>query len=526
MLQSSFRPEITATRHIGQKQATTSYTWEEWNRRFAPRTVRCVEYIERNDKIISMTERIYHNTQYVGSVTQQIERQMTKFIILNWEYDPIVMPEKGYTFLNMVLPIPSAQRFHNGVVGIGLGRWLKTLFMILITAAESERPRVVTWYRALVTFVHRMSTVAASATWFDVAREMIRSNENVEDILVMKLLQAILDEPPIPRLREFRLFEISVHRSSKRHNELKDNLLMPIVWLYADMVLVKDEPDLSALDHVFQLFAQLRCYDNMAIMQMLIMTLFPELVQHTTDIWESIRMGSPWVHDTDTIVFSDGSRIVSRRQSAADRPFGLRTLGTVEMIVQQGDTHVIYLTAKEYNWYCPVMMNRPSGDTTLEIDMHGRIIPFELTSKHGPGVVFRGLNGFVTQSRAFQGIMGISLNGGFGDGRGPPTQERVRPICLSTAVEPALEVALCHVVVSKGGYSVTTSEWAQPLRMTFGAGQTVFGIFFKGFRDLRVEIRATTPSSTRPGMRFRELLEQGSSSTPFQRLQNRAMRIS
>ena len=143
-------------------------------------------------------------------------------------------------------------------------------------------------------------------------------------------------------------------------------------------------------------------------------------------------------------------------------------------------------------------------------------MPFDLTSKHGPNIVFRGLTTAPKNGKAFSGVMGLSLAGGRGNGKSAPSVERSKPSVLTSTPRSSGSTVLCTVRVRATCYEVQNPEWSSPLSCPLQSSDGVFAVFFKGFKDVHVGIRVSLPQ-TEAGVTFAEMVAQ----TPLQAMQSR-----
>lgn len=542
-------PNRTRTRHCGTRREFTHYSYTEWHRLFTPCHVRGIEYRTEGDRIVDAEERRYGRSDgtempvYDDSVTQRvIAKKDRQIILLGWILgegaDASDKARKADSFLNAVVPVDRAQRFVDGAVGIGVGRWMKTLFMNLLRCPVHDRPRAITWFRELVRFVHGLTVMTptdrTSSRWFDPIRETIRNNDNVEDILVLKLLQAVLRESTT-RFREFRWFETSLRRCIKHQRHLRENMLMPLVWLYTDRLLTRNVPDTDALKEVFEELSTLDRYDDLTVVRHLLTTLFPALEPHADGILRAARQQCSWSGSVP-IHLTDGSIIPPR---AVELPLGLRVQrGAVQILSTDQDGWELAMTVDEYNHFTLLQMERPGTGMTAILQIRASVVPPEKTSGHGPGLLLRGLPKFTANTRAFRGVFGVSLAGGTGDGNGPITVQRPRPGFLLHPPAGTIEVAT--VTVDERAYTLGTPEWSNPIRRDLGTPDRIVGVFLKGLRGIRISLRlcteawattsadplgvdARTPPAT-AGMRFWDLVEDAPA-TPFQTLSMRAQGI-
>lgn len=539
-----FAPKKTTTRHCGKRRDYSMFSFQKWHRLFTPRHVRGLEYITEGDRIVTMEEVQYGRQDgtemppYEGSVTQRVIADKNRqIIVLGWILgsgtEASDSAQMADSFLNAVVPIDRSQRFVDGAVGIGVGRWMKTLFMNVIQCSTEDRRRMLPWFRDLVRFVRSLTVMTpvarTSERWFDPIRETIRNNDNVEDILVLKLLQAVLKESTT-HLREFRWFETSLRRCFKHQKHLRENMLMPLVWLYADRLLTRNVPDTEALDEVFEELSTLDRYDNHALVRHLLVVLFPTLEPHTEGILKAALHQRPWSGNMP-IRLKDGSVIPPR---PVDLPLGLRVQGGTVHTLSDTDGWDLSMTTDEYNHFTLLQMERPGAGTRAILEIRATVVAPNKTSGHGPGLLLRGLPEFTKDTQAFRGIMGVSLAGGTGDGKSPITVLRPKPQFLTTPPTETIEVAT--VTLDERAYTLTTPEWSDPIRRSLEASDKTMGMFMKGFRDIRIRLRISTGSNPTTtglpavvaeaitGMRFQDLVENAPA-TPFQRLSMRAQGI-
>ena len=546
---ASFAPATHKTAHVGKQRDFHTIPWPTWHDSYAPRVVRCLTYKLQDDnntanKVLTMLdvkEREFRKDGYfVGSVSEHISKG-NKLIILDWTFDQSFREDPpGNSFLQEVLPIDKSQKFQDGIVAIGLGRWMKTLLLMMVASSTSARPQIAQWFRSLVQFVAKLAAAPEAKNWFDVARETIRHNDKVEDILVMKLLQAILREKTT-RAREFRWFEVSMHRALKysTHRQFRDNVLVMVVWLYTDALLVKGMRDQAALDFVFQQLTTLTSSADADILRILFKALFPPLVAHVDTICTAIRAGKPWVPDTSALRFADNSEIrpaVAQPESGIGLGVsgGILTDRTAAAVAGNGNATTVKwydVSTMEYNNFTVLHVPRPTTECVLTLC--ATPMPSDLTSKHGANVVFRGHTIAPKNGKAFAGVMGLSLAGGRGDGKSAPTVERSKPSVLTGSSNAGS--VLCTVRLTPTEYQVLNREWSAPLTCAFQPSDKVFAVYFKGFKDVHMGVDVAPPRAapvTRPalaampaalplesseGISFAEMMAQ----TPLQALQRR-----
>lgn len=514
-MNSEFKPSNNKSLHVGTSRSYTTISWPEWHRRYTPDFVRCIVYKEVNGMMRDMEERsFYKSAGFTGSVTDLISKD-SKIILLEWRDSDLV--SKANSFLNNCLPVDKSQRFHDGIVGIGLGRWLKTLFMTIIIKTESERSLITRWFQDLVRFTASVTALSGADQWFDVIRTALRTNDSVEDILPFRLLQAIL-KVNVPRQRMFRWFETSIHRSYKR-GELRTNMLGPMVWLYTDRLLDRNMPEDEALRDAFGHLMTLSSYSDLEVVRLLLREIFPEVASKAEEILGAIQKKTPWSDTVDTI-FRDQS-VLGRK--IADMPYGIKMIaGTIQMVPDQKD--VFAVSTAEYNNYTPFMIRLPEAGTDFQITVYGKIIAKDQTSRFGPGMVCRTFKDYARSGKDFMGIMGLSLVGGRGNGRTAPTMERSKPSYLISAPSSAVEMELATIVVKPTEYSLRSSAWSEPLKMSIGSDHKIFAVFMKGFTDLRIRVHPgvniATPSPPQPtpssavahtshgGIRFSDLVDR------------------
>lgn len=512
MMQSNFTPASNKTLHVGAKRNSTIITWEKWHQLYTPNFVRCLLYKDVAGEMREIHERVFAKTGYTDSVVHYYQRGYS-IILLEWRDDDL--DGKANSFLNNFLPIEKSQRFHDGIVGIGLGRWLKSLFMTTIVKTDEERARVSAWFHDLVRFTTGLLARKDQDKWFDVIRTTLRTNDSVEDILVLRLMQAILGVK-VPRQRIFRWFETSIQRAYRHHPQLRDGMLTPMVWLYTDFLLEKDVPDAEALTRAFQHLMGLAGYTDLEILRLLLGQIFPEVLARVEAILEAIRARTAWSDTVDT-VFTDGS-IIGR--TITEMPYGIRMIkGIISIAPDQGDTFL--LSVAEYNNYTPFMIQMPENGTEFQFTVTGRIIPPDRTSRYGPGMVCRAMREYAKSGKDFMGILGLSLIGGRGNGRTAPTNERQKPAFLLHPPPEDEEMEIATIQLSRSEYLLMTAGWITPLKMTIDNADTVFAIFLKGFHDIKIRVQPrvhiatpTIPSATAAptitisGVRFSDLVNR------------------
>jgi len=462
--------------------------------------------------MVNMQERSFQkDDHFAGSVTEYVSKG-GKLILLDMTLEGMTEELPGNSFLQEVLPIDKDQKFQDGVVAIGLGRWMKTLLLSLVTASTSERDVRARWFRALVALVAKLTRLRRSDCWFDVARETIRQNDKVEDILVIKLLQAVLREKTTCA-REFRWFETSMHRALKHspHRRFRDNVLVMVVWLFADAFLTKGMSDMAALDAVFAHLATLSRGHDVDVLRFLLETLFPSLVPQTASICAAIHAGTPWHPAAPaSIRFADKSEIRSVHDTSRIGVCG----GTLTRRDETGEWYD--LSTMEYNHFTVVHVPRGATEMTLR----GTPMPPDRTSKHGAAVLVRGHSQAPKTGKAFLGVMGLSLAGGRGDGKSAPTVERTKPSVLTDA-ETAV-VTICTIRVHANAYEVAHNEWTTPLSFPLRPTDTVLALYVKGFKNLCVGLAdRSAPVVVAPTERGGTTLAEMMAATPLQALQCR-----
>lgn len=515
-MNSDFALSTHKTVHVGAKRDFTTYSWDEWNRRYTPSYIRCLTYRKVNDKMVDIQEQEF--TKGVKSIIPYIDR----IIILEWRDSDL--DGKANSFLNNCLPIDKSQRFHDGIVGLGLGRWLQALFMNIITKAEGERQAVVTWFSDVVRFVASVTRLRDADKFFGVVRTTLQTNDKVEDILVYRLLQTIL-KIKVPRQRMFRWFELSIQRVYKRNARLRDAMLTPMVWLYTDFLLDKDLEVEEAFRRAFEQLMILPSFEDSEIVRVLLQHIFPEIDDSKTGkIMQAITQKEPYSGETDT-VFTDGS-VIGRK--ILDMPYGIRAIaGTIGIVTGSEDT--FEMRVSEYNNYTPFMIHVPEAGTEFQFTITAKIIKPDMTSRFGPGLLCRTFKDYAKTSKDFQRIMGLTLAGGRGNGCTAPTNDRRKPTYLSNPPTTESDIRIATVSVSNRVYSLHTTEWASPLTMEIPPGNKIFALFFKGMRDIQIKIQPRVsiepaPPSTFPVAQARQPA-QASTSFRFSDLVNHAKSV-
>jgi len=474
---TSFAPSNNKTNHCGQQQQFQIIPWDKWHRTYSPMTARYITFTRVSKS--SMTDiREHHyafSTTLTGSITSHLTNNQ-EIILLEAAWDD---PSKAESFLTECIPIQKDQRFQDGIIGIGLGRWMKCILMSAITAPVDARDRFLGWFETLVRFVVGLQQNPHSHRWFDVILTTLRTNDAIEDILVMKLLQAALGVRTIPRIREFRWFEKSIEKAFGYNPELRHNVLTPLVWIIVWNMLHADIPFGQSVSSAFDLLQGQVGWTDSDVMRTLLGVMFPELVDHTDRILESIRKKERFGLEHTPILLSDGTTIPPLMEKL---PMGIASLrSSIQMCRHTPAETMLSINLDEYNIYTPFYMDRIANTTII---ITGTPIPTDHVNKHGAGVLFRGLRYPPRTTDAFRGIMGLSLAGGRGDGRTKPTEERMPAPVLSTTASSELAI----VRMTPREYRVKTAGWSLELVMPFRMGDKVFAVFFKGIRDLQIRI--------------------------------------
>ncbi|NBR69895.1 MAG: hypothetical protein EBT69_06925, partial [Verrucomicrobia bacterium] len=284
MTDMAFAPSKNKTNHCGQQRQFEIIPWDTWHGKYSPMTARYLTFTRTPKSDIQEHYYAFCPT-LTGSITSHLTNNQ-EIILLEATWDD---PSKVETFLTECIPIHKDQRFQDGIIGIGLGRWMKCILMSAITAPIDERDRFLGWFETLARFVVGLQQNAQSHRWFDVILTTLRTNDAIEDILVMKLLQAALGVRTIPRIREFRWFEKSIEKALGYNPELRDNVLTPLVWIVVWNMLHADMPFGQSVSSAFDLLQGQIEWTDSDVMRTLLGVMFPELVDHTDTILESIR---------------------------------------------------------------------------------------------------------------------------------------------------------------------------------------------------------------------------------------------
>lgn len=479
MVAMTYAPSTNKTNHCGQQRSFNIIPWDTWHRSFSPMTARYITYTRKS----TMTDIREHHYAFAPTLTGSITSHLInhqEIVLLDATWDD---PSKVESFLTECIPIQKNQRFQDGIIGIGLGRWLKCILLLAITAPIDERDRYLDWFETLVRFIVGLQQNTQSHRWFDVILTTLRTNDAIEDILVMKLLQAALGVRTIPRIREFRWFEKSIEKAFGYNPELRHNVLTPLVWIVVWNMLHADMPFGQSVSSAFDLLQGQVGWTDSDVMRTLLGVMFPEIVDHTDAILDSIRKKQRFGLEHTPIRLSDGTTIPPRMEKL---PMGIACIGSsIDMCRHTSAETILRFAVNEYNIYTPFYMDRTINTTII---ITGTPISPDHVSKHGAGVLFRGLHIPPLTTDAFRGIMGLSLAGGRGDGRTKPTDEQIpAPVLAETA---SSELAV--VKMTQREYRVRTVGWSSDLVMPFRMADKIFAIFFKGIRDIEIRIRRDT----------------------------------
>ena len=517
-------PSTHATAHHGKFRAPRVVTLDVFYNECEPTEARGFFYDlagsdPKNQRMIHL--RPFHHTSRPPldqSLTKLCYRTPKANILLvdaRWPHHVGAREMDG--FFNHILP-PSEVRNCDGFVGIGVLRWVKTLFMLLLTA-ENEQTHIYreAFFRGM-SFLHRLVQLDKTTyddKWFGPVCAAI-DGRKMEDVLIESLAEGVLGHIKTSA-RSFRSFELALRRTLSRNPELKHNMLMPLVMLFKTYLIRDDMPDNDALDRAFRVM-DLPSFANLGMVRILLSEMFPELVPHAAAILDAATRSTKideisfYPPDND-IVFADGSMLKIQQPL----PLGLHVLGGE---ITEGDT-IFELTVDHMNNYTPLQFEIPTGGKVV-ITFSGQPMKDTAVNKFGPGVLARAFTYRPTKSDAFRGMMGPTLLGGIGNGISKPSHLRSRPSYLDGTENPIL---LGTLSMDRREIQLSSPLWDSPLCFNHNGGQ--YGaLYFKGIKNITFQIEHQPPAIVTPisiptsthGFRMSEII-----GSRFQSIQERAI---
>ena len=520
-------PAMHATTHHGKFRAPNVVSLEAFYEECEPVEARGFYYDLDGDKMVNL--RPFHHTTRLPvarSMTQLVRNIPRTHILL---VDARWSPEKGARemdgFFNHILP-PSEVKNCDGFVGIGILRWVKTIFLLLLTAENDQVQVYREAFFRIMRFTHRLvklDKMTYQDTWFGPVRAAM-DGRKMEDVLIESLAEAVLGYTK-SSARSFRSFELALRRNLGRNPELRSNMLTSLVLLFKTYLIRDDMRDDHALDRAFRVMdLETSSFSNIGMVRILLSEMYPELVPHAAAILEAATSSTKWNEvsfyplDTD-VVFSDGSALRVRKPL----PMGLKTLeGEISDIAMDLEKLSIYdqslvysLTVDHMNNYTPVLFDIPTeGKVTL--NLWGQPMMDTRVNKHGPGILVRAHTACPTRTDAFKGVLGPTFVGGIGNGLGKPSSLRPRPAFLEGTDSTVL---LGSVTMDRRGIELSSPSWETPMYFSHENGN--YGaVYFKGIRDITFTIdhhHPSPPSTPAAGFRVSEIV-----GSRFRSIQERA----
>ena len=267
--------------------------------------------------------------------------------------------------------------------------------------------------------------------------------------------------------------KLSVHRCLK-HGPLRNSVLGVVIWKFVTNLL-RDIPDKDALNSAFESLLRLKTYSDLEITRDLLQHVLPEVADHA-ELFLTAAKENTYFYPPRDIHFKDGSLI----QTKTHLPLDLQVVGGN---VSHHTGNCYSIETFNYNTYTPITILRPS---TKEVTVTFSGIPVKSSraSAFGPGIVVRTSDSKPTTSTSFIGHVGLTLRGGRGTGRGPPSVERPPPRIMIDGSD-RMEL-LCTVRFETDRYVLSTPFWSEPLVMD--EAKPYCSIYCKGIRDISVKI--------------------------------------
>ena len=513
-------PATHATTHHGKFRAPNVVSLEAFYDECEPVEARGFYYDLHGDKMVHL--RPFHHTtrlpvaQSMTQLARNIPRTHILLVDARWS------PEKGARemdgFFNHILP-PSEVKNCDGFVGIGILRWVKTIFLLLLTAENDQVAVYREAFFRIMRFTHRLvklDKMTYQDTWFGPVRAAM-DGRKMEDVLIESLAEAVLGYTK-SLARSFRSFELALRRNLGRNPELRSNMLTSLVLLFKTYLIRDDMRDDHALDRAFRVMdLENVSFSNIGIVRILLSEMYPELVPHAAAILEAAASSTKWnevsfyPQDTD-VVFSDGSALRVRKPL----PMGLKTLEGEISVTTDDPSSVYSLTVDHMNHYTPVLFDIPAeGKVTLTL--WGQPMRDTGVNKHGPGILVRAHTACPTKTDAFKGLLGPTFVGGIGNGLGKPSSLRPRPAFLEGTDSTVL---MGSVTMDRRKIELSSPAWEEPL--FFSHQNNNYGaVYFKGIRDITFTIdHHSTPAADPEATGFRMSEIVGSR---FRSIQERAI---
>jgi len=547
MQKVNYAPDKHATHHVGQQRPFHNMSFLEFEAVHGPQEAVALVFVSKDNAMNDIKEMRFTKKLTAGATTgtrqelaaykESITYAVTsgKEIILlfgKWNGEKFVNMD---SFLNNVLPIPKAQRFQDGIVGIGCMRWLKVLILAVVSAKTADRPTILDWFCRCATFISTLVHHPKASTWFDVLRETLQSSTSIEDVLVGKLAEAFLGVR-ISKLQRLRWLELSLQRTLKRVSSLADNMVLPVVWLFVHFVVDIDMPVKDAVERAFDTLTTLDTFDDVSLTRLLLQHVLPEAEGHANDLLVAARQRQVFALDKEELAFSDGTVLPPRKPGTM-----VQTL-RADLTVVSADSHSLMLRPHDYNLYTPIWAPLPAVDEDVEyreLTVRGMPVALDVVSKHGRGFVARTFSSDkITSGKAFVGHRGLTLMGGEGDGKSAPTLLLPTPPILTTPTLPKSDEMIATArFYPDSSYTLQSPTWTEALRFPpafdrASSANPVGALFVKGFSSLTIEVcdhkKPVKPpqSNTNPSLsgilKLGKSMATASSTTPLERLQAKA----
>jgi hypothetical protein len=516
----NFSPATHATVHHGKYRMPMTVSVDEFYEECEPVEARGFYYDLDGQKMVNL--RPFHHTTrppLAQSMTQLVRNYpRTNILLLDARWSSYKGTREMDGFFNHILP-PSEVKNCDGFVGIGVLRWVKTVFMLLLTTENDQVAMYREAFFRIMGFVHRLVKLDQTTygdKWFGPVRTAM-DGRKMEDVLIESLAEGVLGYAK-SSARSFRSFELAIRRSLARHPELRSNMLVSLVLLFKTYLIRDDMRDNDALDRAFHVM-DLPSFSNIGIVRILLSEMYPELVPYAADILEAAVSSTRWNEvsfypaDTD-VVFSDGSALKVKKPL----PMGLRTLGGE--IVEEDDASFL-LMVDHTNNYTPILFDLPTNGNVV-LTFRGQPMKDSGVNKNGPGVLVRAHATHPSKTDAFKGVLGPTLMGGIGNGLAKPSNLRPRPVFLDGT---DTTVFLGSVTMDRSTIQLSSPSWETPI--SFPHQNNKYGaIYFKGITNITFTIHHKQPTSitstatttTTAGFRMSEIV-----GSRFSSIQERAM---
>jgi len=481
----SFAPASFATTHHGKSRSFNTVSLRDFYLQCEPEEATYLRYDVVGDKIINIRQCSTRSPSLEESITQLVQNR-GKIILLDARWRTGASPISMDGFLNHIMPAEDASiKFHDGMVGIGLLRMAKSLFMLLLSSNNEDQATYRTAFFRILGFIHRLVDIDARQSdgrWFGPVRAAIEASGQMEDVLIEYLGEIVLGCTKT-QAKTFRSFELALRRARKRSPEIRSNMLVPLVLLFKTYLIRDDMRDDDALDKAFRVM-DLSSFSNTSIVRALLHEMFPNLEEHASVILAAVESSSRF-YPSETIDFVDGSRLVARTTI----PHGIHALrGEIE----EEEEGVYRLYVDQVNDYIPILFDIPSTGT-LHLSFIGQPLRDSQVNKYGPGVLVRSHTTRPIQTDAFKGHMGITLRGGLGTGLGAPSNLRSRPAFLDGTDAP---VVLGTVSMDRFHMRLSAPSWTTPIehRHNMANLTTVGAVYFKGIKEISFTVHHEVPN--------------------------------